>query len=665
MKINIDLLKVITNHDLNISGFVNKLVKLGFETVFSGDVIDISIPYNRQDCNNIFSLLNEVSVDCTKNLVNFIRNRVNEFSLTKKININLQDDDFCPLYSYLFIEKLNKNNFLPKYIKYFLLINDVKAVNTVVDLINYVTLIVGQPLHGYDSSYIDKNIFIRKTNEDFLFNSINNEKIKIHTGTYCIYSKEKVISIPGIIGSYDSKILDDSKCIFIESAFFKCDYIKEMCLANGITTDSSKRFDNKVNHNLTIFALEFLSVLASDILNANIYKIDFLKKDKYLPKNRNIYVYKKKLFSLIGTSLSENCIVNILSKGTFKYKVFKKKVLFNIPDYRNDLKIEESIITNLIILYGYNNIKEIPFKINNFSFSCLDKKISLLKDLMKNNGFIEVINYSFVDFNLDKVFNFDLNYIKIKNPLSEKMNVMRNNLLQGILLSLSKNLSWQYNNIKLFEIGCIYRYSNNMEILYDNAIVLSFSEKEDDINNNFLFLKSLAEKVIFITYGNRNISFINYNYNFFYQKLNIQISLFEKEIGYFGLLNKEVLNIFDIKQNVYLFFLKFDEISNNPMNFYEEFSRYPGSLRDLSLIIDNNLSYKDIVNFIKDINILNLLNVNFLNCHFFDNDKNKSLTIRIKFQSFTSTLLDKNVDIAMDLIQQKLITFLKAEIRLK
>lgn len=350
-------------------------------------------------------------------------------------------------------------------------------------------------------------------------------------------------------------------------------------------------------------------------------------------------------------------------KFDFFHKSNKSTLIFKIPDYRTDLNIEENIIAELIKVYGYNNIIKIPLKINSINNNKFDNYVIELKHLLINNGFSEIITYSFVDAISNKFFNFEKNEIFIKNPLSEKMNVMRTNLFCGLLNSLVFNLNRQNFDLRLFELGNIY-FHDKFKLKYSNVLSAVITKKKIDHIETFFLLKKVLKNMFSFIYRINDIVLLESNYQFFDTNINASIIIDDEICGNIGLINKNILKHYSIKQDVLAFTMNLDIKKNVFVQKFSSISKYPSSIRDLSIIVKKNIIYHDIFIFIKSLNIPNLTKVMFIDCFYPKDENNQSVTFRFKFQSTAYTLLDKDINISMDIIQNKLKNQFLAEIKL-
>jgi phenylalanyl-tRNA synthetase beta chain len=650
MKISIKALYYLLNKKINISKLVEKLNILGFESNIIENYLDINIPYNRHDCNNFIGILNEIK-NFDKNFSIELFKNENQIKISDNINIKIVNKNFCPIYSYKIIDNLNIEKNIPNYIKETLKLNDINSVNNLVDILNYSTIITGQPFHCYDLNCLDKEINIIKTETVLNFKTINELEIKLPKNIFVIKSKKEIISVPGIIGSFNSKVSEHTKKILLESAFFDCSEIKNIEDKLNISTDASKRFINKIDFNLTFKALNYVSNLIVKVLKSNVVCTGFKLEKKNLPQNKKIKINKKFFFTLLNNNLSNDVFSNCIDNIFLEKKKSKNFITFYIPNNRKDLEINENIFSEILKLYGYNNVLPIKFK-NTFSHKNIDYDFNYKTSyFLKNMGFNEIISYSFVDSKVENFLNYN-NFIYIKNPISEKMDVMRQTLIQGLMKAVIFNVNRKNNKLKLFEIGSVYKQCENKKFKSENTLSLVITNKINK-DDDFFYMKNIVTNLVKNLFNIEEIDLIEKKYTFFNKKISLSILYNNEEFGCIGLIKKELLNFFDLKQEIYYCSLSLDKINVNFSKFFEDISKFPYITRDLSLIFKTHIFYKDIINFIKNLKINNLTKISFLDFYKID-DINKSLTLRFKFCSKKRTLLDAEISDSMEIINKNL-----------
>lgn len=652
MKISIDAFYFLLGKKIIISNLVEKLNILGFESNIIENYLDINVPYNRKNCNSLVNILNDVSNFDKKYSIEFLNNKNNTIKNYTKIKIIIDDFNFCPIYSYAIIDNINIKKKIPIYIHDTLKLNNINIVNNLVDIINYITIITGQPMHCYDFNTLYDNIHICKNIEKSYFYSINNSKIEINNDIYVIKSKNNIISIPGIIGTTYSKISQNTKTILLESAFFDNNIIDRISKSIKVFTDSSIRFSNKIDFNLTLKSLNYASDLIKNIFNSKKIFYNFSSNKKYIPEDKKIKINKKNLFTLLNNNVDNYLFLSCINNIYLKKQYINENIIFHIPYYRDDLKIKENVFSEIVKLYGHNNI--IPTKLKNVNCDYIQNNninINII-NFLKALGFNEIISYSFVDYEIEKDISDLKSIIHIKNPITEKMNVMRQTLIQGLMKTISFNINRQNISLKLFELGNIYKKCKNETFKTENIISIAMTDKIN-IDTYFFKLKSIIKEILKSVFNIDEFEIKKNNCMFLNNNINLSILYKNKEIGIIGLIKKDLLNIFNLKQEVVFCSLFIDRLDIKKLIYFKEISKYPYIIRDLSILFNNNLIYENIIKFITKLEVEFLITVSFLNFYLTD-EKKKSLTLRFKFGSKLKTLLDDDILNSMTFIMDKL-----------
>ncbi len=646
---------------IDVNYIINKLTFIGFETYISDDFLNISIPYNRSNYSNLFSLINEISKFLDVPYFKIKQQKIsiiNDFK--NNLTINIYHQNFCPLYFTAIINNINTFKQTPNYIKIILTNNNFKLNNFVIDILNYVTFLTGQPLHAYDADKIHGSLNLIKINHDIIFITINNEKILIKKNSYVICDKNIIISIPGVIGSFFTRITNKTHNIIIESIFLNKELFNT---CDNIKTLSSNYFSTGVILNHSNIAITLVLQLLQKYQIIKISNILEIKNIKKLPTKKYIILYKKDFINILGYDLDNTIISNIFNTINFKFKYYNNYWTIEIPYNRYDLLSKENIVAEFLKFYGYNKILLTPIK-NNFITKYNDiSNYNNISNYLINHGFNEVINYSFV-YSKYEFFLFDnTNFIYLKNAISEKMNIMRTSLLQGLLKTTSFNLNRNNHTINIFEIGNVWSNNNTSSILKLACICTKHNLYTNIYNTNdfFFVFKNYLYNIIKYISKKYIISLKNNIKKIFNNNISSNIIINNKIIGIIGLLNDTILKHFSIKTDLFFFEINLTDLIFENNIIFNHISKFPNVKRDISFILNCNITYIDICTAITNLNITNLVKFNFKSIYFFNNKK--SLTINFIFKSNTNTLIDSDINNYIEIISKHIIKKFNAKIK--
>ncbi len=649
LKIHLETIKEWINIDYDIEKISNDLTNIGFESYpINNNNILISVPSNRNDCLNLLGIIKEIACLYEKDL-RIINKMVPLYKGNKNIKIKINNYNFCKHYVGRSIYKINNEIETPSFIKNELNNAGINSISIIVDILNFIMLEIGQPMQVYDLDKIRSSIIIDKNN-DKVNNKImlaNNNSINLNENLFLTFSGKEVIAIPGIITGNITEINKFTKNIFLESALFDSSLIKSMSDFCKIKTKSSEIFINfSPERDLQNISIDRASELIIKYSGGLCSKIIKKNSSSTIKKKHRINLYKINIKNILGFDLDNNFINKIIKKIGASYKFYKNYWKIDVPLYRKDLLIEENIISELFKYYkNDNNNINITFKKNKFLIN--RNIINKFKNILLNRGFFEVINFGFVDKQIEKNINNENNLVNILNPISINMNVMRSSLFQGLIKNVIHNLNRQYENIHLFEVGNVFKLESN--IISKNVIAgistgaIDYNwNKESEVVNLF-FLKNIIEqflskkKIIFSKINNETKDFL-------IKDSSLNVYLNNKNIGILGLVNNCFDKNISTNKNIYFFEINLEEINIDSIK-CNKFSRLPKIIRDLSFVLDRNILYDDVKKFIESKKINLFSNFELINVYFFEKDlTKKSLTIRLFFENQDSSLKKENIE---------------------
>ncbi|CAL4318986.1 Phenylalanine--tRNA ligase beta subunit [Buchnera aphidicola (Periphyllus testudinaceus)] len=681
--------KIYKYSDFNIFGNKNYVVEFPYNVKIGifvkeyfkknpEDTILINITPNRNDCLGILGIARDLSVLNNINLKNkyHIQKDIKKKS-TKKFNILVQENNICSNYFLKIIKNIDLSIKTPFWIREFLRKSHIESINIVQDVVNYVSLELGQSIHIFDFDKINNNflkIRLSKKNEKFFLKK--NFYIKTVKDTIVLLNNEKIISLGGFINSKDFYINKNTKNIFLGSGVFNHSYIdriKSNYKNYYLSYDSHFR---KCEKYLSYFSLKKITKILLKLCGGKISSVNFFSKF-HIKNNKKITLSYKKINKILGFKINKFVIIDILKK--LKYCVFENlsKIKVFPPFFRSDILCIEDVISDIARFYGYNKIPSIPLKFffNSNKVNTNLKKIKKINNFLLNKGYSEVINYSFSDFLSQKIFSKKHKLLKIINPISKDLSYMRASLFPGLIKVMLYNKNRQQDSCSIFESGLCFKKKMNKEFDINQFFVFSgiksgFKQKKNwlykDRKFNYYDLKYDVE--FFLSY------FFNYNEILFKKDSilgfdkNLCSKIYYKNtlIGSIGMLDNSVKKFFQFKDDVFAF-----EIFIKNLLFIEkkinEFFLYPYSSRDISIIISNKISSSEIVYICYQVSLKYIFNVYIFDVYQGKNipkDK-KSLSIRIFFKSNKKSLTNIEIESLLKQCLKTLKNKFQAELRSK
>ena len=662
----------------NVGKLSDQLTMLGLEVdsitkIKTDYCIDIDLTPNRGDCFSALGVAREIAA--ADQTVLKKEKSLLKFNGNSKTKVQVQAKEACPKYSYLEISNLSlvdskgKVKELPQQINSRLEASGINLINPIVDILNYVMLDIGQPMHAFDKNKISGDIKVRfaKTNEKI--NLLDDQKISLSKDCLLITDANGPIAFAGIMGSKDSSVELDAKTVLLESAFFAPKFIRGKARKFGIQTDASQRFERGVDFNLQLKALEMASELIVKYLGGSCTKTKEIVSNNYLPKQRKINLSINFLNEKLGTQLSINKAKQVLKYLNIQIlSVNSDLIKILTPSHRFDLEIQEDLVEEIARLIGYDNLPTKELKSSQQNFSKTDySKVLELKKFLANNNFQEVINYSFIDDGLQNELELSKGIIKIQNPLTENLNSMRTSLFPGLITNLISNAKRGNDYLKIYEEGKVfYRNKDIQESSYIAGLVFDQEKKSWNHSSSFDFF-SLKEIILNLAkFSNvTDISLKKSKSNLLHPQISADIFKANKKIGSFGKVHPLILKKINFKKPFFYFELKTNELFNSKNLNLLEPSKFPSTQRDLAFIVSEKLGYIELFE-----EISNCAGKDLIDIKLFDLFKGgelqknkKSLAFRLTWQSSKETLEDSYIDSAVEKIIKSLKNKFGAKLR--
>jgi len=648
MKFSYFLLKKLVPGLKSKTQLIDALNLHAFETDdCKGDVIEISIPSNRySDAASHWGIAKEIAAILNLNfnkepLIKKIEKLAVNFKKTtkkpKNFRVFIKDKNLCPRYLAQYFENISVKP-SPLWLQKILKDCGLKPINNVVDVMNYVMLETGQPLHAFDFDKLEKSsIIVRKAKNNESITSIDGINYKLSSDMLVIADFKKPQAIAGIKGGKEAEITKETKRIIVESANFDSFSIYKTSKKLNLTTDASIRFSHGLSLALPAIGLFRAKELLIDLCKAKAGEIfDSFSK----PLSCRVLEFDLEKFNhFIGMNLTLKEAENYLKRLGFK-KLNNNK--WEIPLLRNDVYKFEDLAEEIIRLYGYNRLKpKAPAIVIKPSES--DDFIVLKDEVRKilvNFGLAEVYNYSFSE----------KGEVELLNPVSESKKFLRVSLLPALLKNIEDNFRF-FEEVKIFEVGKVFRkVADEVKEKLFLGIGLGIKKKE-----TFFIIKGIIEEFL------KKIGLVNFSVkeavledNFFDNMLQVEIN--DEIIGYFGRCQSGFsLAEFDLEKILALRKVDYS---------FKPFSKFPAVLRDISVLVSLDIRVGEIIESIYQLDSGLIKDIDLIDEYFDKRWQNlQSLTFRIVFQAEDHTLTSVEIDNKMKEIIKLLKFKFNAEIR--
>ena len=641
---------------------------------YMGDsVLDAEVTPNRPDCLSILGIAREVAALTGKSVHEPNLKYVETGDpVNHQISIDIANIDMCKRYSASVIKGV-KITESPDWLQKELRLAGQRTINNVVDITNYVMLECGQPLHAFDYDRINDNkIIVRPAKTGEKLSCLDGELRKLSPPMLTISDSQNPLALAGIMGGTDSEVSDKTTSVVIESANFDPINTRRTAKELGINTEASYRFERNIRPGLVLKALKRATHLILEMAGGEACKgiVDvYPNKDKAT----SLIIPHGKFKKVLGVNISKKNISNTLLALGFDVSLDGEKFKIRSPYWRVDIKIAEDIVEEVARIIGYDEIptkmlsSPIPHKESNYSYDLRET----IRDIMIAGGMHETISYSATSKdNLRKVAMLDNgpNPVRITNPITRELEVMRTTLRGSILKTLGSNINVSQNkSIRLFEIGKIYIQDNasvNDKLPEEKEVLIgvlagprhqpSWAVKEKYMN--FFDAKGVVERVF--TELGLAMECVPCKDPVMHPGKTAQVLCDGKNIGVLGEIHSDVLNQFDIKEiGVSMFEINLEslyEIKKGIYKHYSSISRFPESTRDFALVFETNVLAADIQQVINRHNLVKSSTpVDVYSSESLSVGK-KSIAFRVVFQSTKSTLTKALIDKAQSSILKQL-----------
>lgn len=593
---------------------------------------------------------------------------------TLTVDVKVENEKACPRYSGISIANISIKE-SPKWLQQKLKAIGLRPINNIVDITNFIQHETGQPLHAFDADLITgKKIIVKNLPEGTKFVTLDEKERKLSSEDLMICDASGGICIAGVFGGLHSGVLNKTKNIFLESAFFDAVTTRKTSFRHGLRTDAASRFEKGTDISATVNVLKKAALMIKEICGGEIASqiVDVYPKPINKTEVSIKFHYIKKLSGKNYHPDAVKDILNSLGFETLKEGIDELRVA--VPFHKPDISLPADLVEEIVRIDGLDNI-EIPGEITitpsieeNYTKEIYREKVS---GYLIGQGFNEMMTNSITNavyFSEEEKQQM----VAMKNSLSTELNILRNSLLETALEVVARNLNHKNNSLRLFEFGKAYNtsgpgiYSESEKL----CMVITGNKNDDNwkqknISSDIYYLKGAVDvllKLLGITTDLIEVSPVPKLKDHFVYKINNQI------IAGAGEVKKNVLDKFGIKQPV--FFASFNwrsliEIASEQKIIIKELPKYPSVQRDLALIVSKDLVWEKVEQSVKKIKLGKLREIKLFDI--FESEKlgagKKSMAVNFTFSDEEKTLTDVEIDSWMNSIMKTLEKEIEAEIR--
>lgn len=654
-------------------------------------VLEIGLTPNRIDAASHIGVARDVVAYLNSQGVNTSINLPSVEAFTKDIDgrsilVEVENRDAAPRYMGVTVSNL-KIAPSPEWLQNYLRAIGINPKNNVVDITNFVLHETGHPIHAFDADKIvgDK-VVVKNCAEGTIFKTLDDVERKLSADDLMICNESNPMCIAGVFGGVESGVTDSTKSVFIESAYFNPVSVRKTAKRHALSTDASFRYERGCDPQMTPYALKraalLMKELAGGVISSDVTDILSCELKPY-----EVELSISKVNSLIGKEIGEDKIKLIL-KG-LEINVVKEEngvLSLEVPMYRVDVRRDVDVIEDILRIYGYNNI-EIPQIVHStLSYAPkpdVEKIVERISETLSSGGFTEIMSNSLTKASYyENSESFPLSKcVKIVNPLSNDLNVMRQTLLFNAMEALQLNTNRRNGSVKMYEIGNCYFYNENrkeegglapyrethtMSMLVSGFSVNgSWNEKQK--MSDFYTLKRAIDNLLRRFGVNPAESRMATIENEIYRE-GVEVTLKGQKLFNMGVVSKSVRTMFDIKNEVYFLELNLDTFVSVVKHYsltVKELSRFPEVKRDLALLVNKSVTFTQLRDIAVKTEKKLLKNVTLFDVYEGDKlpDGKKSYALGFTLEDTTQTMNDVMIDKCMNNFISQFEKQLKAEIR--
>ena len=665
--IDIDLSTEDICYQLTMAGIeVDSYENIKSKITGNDSIIKLDITPNRGDCFSVLGVARELAaINNVKLNLPKIPNIKSTFEDSISVNVCAEG----PIYCGRTLRNFNMNSVTLPLIAERLRLSDQKLIDPVVDITNYILLEVGQPLHAFDRDKLTGDISVRLAEKKELITLLDGQELVLDDTCLVISDDKSAVAFAGIMGGKDTSVTSSTSSIFLESAYFKPSIIRGKARRFGFQTDASLRFERGIDYEIQEIALNRATSLLTKTVGGELSSTisDFIAKE--LPKQKRINVNIKRTNKILGTTISNASAKKYFnSLGLSPENTKSGEISVLSPSWRYDINIEADLVEELARMEGYDSLpKE--------SLSPVYKKQTPsnenhLRSSLVSQGFNEIVSYAFISKEDHDLFGQKQKTLDVANPLSQNMSVMRTNLVSGLVNTFLYNLNHGQQNQRLFEIGNTFLTKKSKKVVEQKLVAGLISGRKQSDNwkekyseVTFYDLKGVVQDLL----TDSNISSLqNCDIDFLHPGMSTYIFCKKENIGFLGSIHPNILDKLGIKEDLFLFSIDIEKLSFDRLKSFKEFSKFPSSSRDLAFLIN-----KEIDSFSLESVIKSSAGEYYKHLEIFDvyegkgvDDLKKSMAISITWQSNKKTLLDSDIDKAVEKIVNSVRRELGGELRI-
>ena len=625
------------------------------------NVIDISITPNRADCLGVRGIARDLATAGSGKLK---RLKIEKLAQKKKqklsIKIIKEKNQGCTSFGSCLITGV-ENIESPDWLKKKIIALGQKPISAIVDITNYIMFDLNRPLHAYDADKIDKGIIVRNSKKGEKFKALDDKNYNLENDMCVITDASGVLGLGGIIGGTRSGTELDTKNVLIESAYFNPRSIRKTSKTLNIDTDAKFRFERGIDPLSIEQGLYRAAELIKKICGGEVSKFDIQKIENI--KNKLIKFDTQLFEKITGFKIDQKEMIKILTDLGFEIKKQKNLLLLLVPSWRPDIEQEVDIVEELVRIKGYDQIKMIePVKVRKKNtLNQIQKLFHFLQRSIASKGYLEAITWSFTDSKINQLFIENNKEIKIVNPISTDLNVLRSSIFSNLIIHLNKNLGRGFKDLSIFEIGPTFSgYKPGEQQTVASGLRTGKLSRQNWIEQErlvdvFDVKRDVVQSLVEAGYNKDKFYIDDETPNYYHPGKSGRIFLNkgkEKVAAFFGDIHPNILKKLDIKVEALVGFEIFLDNLKQPKKSLKDqktnykYSDFQKSERDFAFVLDINFKVQELIEIISNVDKELIRSVKVFDVYEGTNipESKKSIALNVTIQSLEKTLTEDDLN---------------------
>ena len=618
-------------------------------------VVEVDLTPNRGDCLSIVGLSRELGV-LSGTTVNKVSCNPVVAKCKADFPVTLSAPKGCPRYVGRVIEEIDATQSTPLWMVERLRRSGIRSIDAIVDITNYVMVELGQPMHAFDRDILAGGIDVRMSSAGEQLVLLDGKTVSLTDDVLVIADKEKVLALAGIMGGEHSGISKRTTAVFLESAFFDPITIAGKARRFGLHTEASARFERGVDWQLAEAACERATSLIVDICGGKPGPVVINEHVLALPEVPCIELTRERIQQQLQIELPDGRISDMLTSLGFGVDVTHKGFYCVAPSWRFDVAIEQDLIEEIARIYGYNNLPtSLPAQaLSMAKVPEAETPVMRLKYYLVDQNIQEAITYSFVDPVLQGLLGGEGEGVRLENPIASNLSEMRRSLIPGLVEAVRHNANRQATRVHLFETGqCFIKRGDLLDQSERIGIALYgeygplYLDKHRLVD--FFDIKGIVESLSQLN-GGVVFDWSMVKHSAFAPGQTAAVRVDGELQGYVGRLHPRLARELNLPKPLFLADLALDSILGGQVTAFKEISRYPKVVRDLAVVVDNVVSWKNIVDAVDSLSDSRIQDIGLFDVYRGSGvpEGRKSIALSLSLQSSDKTLDDVAIQELVD-----------------